>query len=135
MSYANLRVETRDGVAVVTVHRPEKLNALDDRTIEELDAAFDDLAADASVRGVILTGAGAKAFVAGADIARAVGRDARRGARPGAPRPAGLRPDRDASGSRSSPPSTASPSGAGASWRWRATCASRRRTPGSGRPR
>jgi enoyl-CoA hydratase len=73
MSYANLRVETRDGVAVVTVHRPEKLNALDDRTIEELGAAFDALAADASVRGVILTGAGGKAFVAGADIAELSG--------------------------------------------------------------
>ncbi len=73
MSYANLRVETTDGVAVVTVHRPEKLNALDDRTIEELGAAFDALAADASVRGVILTGAGDKAFVAGADIAELSG--------------------------------------------------------------
>lgn len=68
MSYANLRVEKKDGVAVVTVHRPEKLNALDDRTIAELESAFADLAADASVRGVILTGAGSKAFVAGADI-------------------------------------------------------------------
>jgi enoyl-CoA hydratase len=68
MSYANLRVEKKDGVAVVTVHRPDKLNALDDRTIEELESAFADLAADASVGGAILTGAGGKAFVAGADI-------------------------------------------------------------------
>jgi enoyl-CoA hydratase len=69
MSYQNLVVETRDGIAVVTINRPEKLNALDDRTVEELDAAFAALSADAGVRGVILTGAGEKAFVAGADIA------------------------------------------------------------------
>jgi enoyl-CoA hydratase len=68
MSYQNLLLETRDGVAVVTVNRPEKLNALDDRTVEELDAAVSSFAADASIRGVILTGAGEKAFVAGADI-------------------------------------------------------------------
>jgi enoyl-CoA hydratase len=69
MSYENLLVETRDGVARVTVNRPDKLNALDDRTIEELGAVFTALAADPDARGVILTGAGEKAFVAGADIA------------------------------------------------------------------
>jgi len=68
MSYQNLSVETRDGVAVVTIKRPEKLNALDDRTMEELDAAFAAIAADPQVRGAVLTGAGEKAFVAGADI-------------------------------------------------------------------
>jgi len=68
MSYENLKVETRDGVAVVTVNRPDKLNALDDRTVEELDAAFAAIGADPQVRGAILTGAGEKAFVAGADI-------------------------------------------------------------------
>jgi enoyl-CoA hydratase len=69
MAYETLIVEVRDGVAVVTVNRPEKLNALSDRTMEELDAAFAALGADAAVRGVILTGSGEKAFVAGADIA------------------------------------------------------------------
>jgi enoyl-CoA hydratase len=69
MSYENLKVETRDGVAVVTINRPEKLNALNDRTVEELDAAFTAIGADPQVRGAILTGAGEKAFVAGADIA------------------------------------------------------------------
>jgi enoyl-CoA hydratase len=68
MEYRNLLVEARSGVAVVTVNRPDKLNALDDRTMEELGAAFTSLGADAAVRGVILTGAGEKAFVAGADI-------------------------------------------------------------------
>jgi enoyl-CoA hydratase len=68
MAYETLIVEVRDGVAVVTVNRPEKLNALSDRVMDELDAAFAALGADAAVRGVILTGAGEKAFVAGADI-------------------------------------------------------------------
>jgi enoyl-CoA hydratase len=69
MSYENLLVESRDGVAFVTVNRPDKLNALNDRTMQELDAAFQAIAADPQVRGVVLTGAGEKAFVAGADIA------------------------------------------------------------------
>jgi enoyl-CoA hydratase len=69
MAYQNLLVETRDGVTFVTVNRPDKLNALNDRTVEELGAAFAAVAADPAVRGVILTGAGEKAFVAGADIA------------------------------------------------------------------
>ncbi|HUG51999.1 MAG TPA: enoyl-CoA hydratase-related protein [Vicinamibacteria bacterium] len=69
MAYQNLLVEIREGVAFVTVNRPEKLNALDDRTMEELDAAFAAIAADRAVRGAILRGAGEKAFVAGADIA------------------------------------------------------------------
>ncbi len=69
MSYENLKVETRDGVAIVTINRPDKLNALNDRTVEELDAAFAAIGSDPQVRGAILTGAGEKAFVAGADIA------------------------------------------------------------------
>ena len=69
MAYENLKIETKDGIAVVTVNRPEKLNALNGRTIEELDLVFAALASDAGVSGVILTGAGEKAFVAGADIA------------------------------------------------------------------
>jgi enoyl-CoA hydratase len=69
MTYENLRVETRDGVATVTINRPDKLNALNDRTVEELDAAFAAIGSDPQVRGAILTGAGEKAFVAGADIA------------------------------------------------------------------
>ncbi len=68
MSYQNLRLEKKDGVAFVTVNRPDKLNALNDRTVEELDAAFTALGGDPQVRGVILTGSGDKAFVAGADI-------------------------------------------------------------------
>ena len=69
MSYENIKVETREGVAIVAVNRPDKLNALNDRTVEELDAAFAAIGSDPQVRGAILTGAGEKAFVAGADIA------------------------------------------------------------------
>jgi enoyl-CoA hydratase len=68
MSYENIKVETRDEVAIVTVNRPEKLNALNDRTVEELEQAFTAIGSDPAVRGVILTGTGEKAFVAGADI-------------------------------------------------------------------
>jgi len=69
MSYQNLLVESRDGVAFVTINRPDKLNALNDATVAEIDAAFAAIAADPATRGVVLTGAGEKAFVAGADIA------------------------------------------------------------------
>src|SRR5262245_34091134 len=68
MSDQNLLCETRDAIAVVTVNRPDKLNALDNQTMGELDQAFEAIAGDAAVGGVILTGAGEKAFVAGADI-------------------------------------------------------------------
>ncbi len=69
MSFETLLVEVRDRVAFVTINRPEKLNALNARVIAELDACFASLGADDAVGAVILTGAGEKAFVAGADIA------------------------------------------------------------------
>jgi enoyl-CoA hydratase len=69
MTYENLVVESRDGIAFVTINRPDKLNALNDATVAEIDAAFAAIAADPATRGVVLTGAGEKAFVAGADIA------------------------------------------------------------------
>jgi enoyl-CoA hydratase len=69
MAYQNITFESRDGVAIVTINRPDKLNALNDRVVDELDAAFSAIGADAAIRGVILTGSGEKAFVAGADIA------------------------------------------------------------------
>ncbi len=68
MGFDNLLYEVRDGLAVVTVNRPDKLNALDRKTVEELDRAMADAAAQPDVLAVILTGAGPKAFVAGADI-------------------------------------------------------------------
>lgn len=60
-------------VRVLTVNRPDKLNALNRGTLEALQAAFDAAAADDAVRTVVLTGSGAKAFVAGADIAEMSG--------------------------------------------------------------
>jgi enoyl-CoA hydratase len=69
MTYQNLLVEHRGGIAIVTINRPDKLNALNDRTVDELGEAFTAIGADPSIRGVILTGTGEKAFVAGADIA------------------------------------------------------------------
>ena len=69
MSQSPLLVEDQGAVRVVTVNRPDKLNALNSATLDALHRAFDDAAEDASVRVVVLTGAGPKAFVAGADIA------------------------------------------------------------------
>jgi enoyl-CoA hydratase len=66
--YRYLTISRDDGVATVTVRRPDKLNALNAGTVAELERAFAELAADADTRGVILTGDGEKAFVAGADI-------------------------------------------------------------------
>lgn len=67
--YENLLVERRGVVGIITINRPQVLNALDVQTLEELHDAMVELGADESVRGVVLTGAGTKAFVAGADIA------------------------------------------------------------------
>lgn len=69
MEFQNLKLETRDGAAFLTVNRPDKLNALNVQTLVELEQAFAHLAGAADVRGVIVTGSGEKAFVAGADIA------------------------------------------------------------------
>ncbi len=69
MSEAPVSIHTRDAIRTITVQRPEKLNALNRQTLEALDAAFTEAAQADDVRVVILTGAGPKAFVAGADIA------------------------------------------------------------------
>lgn len=76
MQYANLLIELNGAVAWVTVNRPDKLNALNRATLTELQSAFDALRADAQVRVIVLTGAGPKAFVAGADIAEMRGLNA-----------------------------------------------------------
>ncbi|HUU34133.1 MAG TPA: enoyl-CoA hydratase-related protein [Vicinamibacterales bacterium] len=68
MTYENLRVERDGAIVLVTINRPAKMNALDARTIAELGQAMTEAGADAGVRAVVLTGAGEKAFVAGADI-------------------------------------------------------------------
>ena len=76
MQHANLLIELNGAVAWVTVNRPDKLNALNRATLTELQSAFNALRADAQVRVIVLTGAGPKAFVAGADIAEMRGLNA-----------------------------------------------------------
>ena len=68
MAYENLLIERDGAVLVVTIHRPAVLNALNARTMSELDAVMREARGDEGVRALILTGAGEKAFVAGADI-------------------------------------------------------------------
>jgi enoyl-CoA hydratase len=69
MAYRNLEINHHDGVRRITVNRPDKLNALNRDTLNELTIAFAQAAADDDARVVVLGGAGEKAFVAGADIA------------------------------------------------------------------
>src|SRR5690349_9831911 len=68
MVYETLRREKRNAIGYVHINRPEKLNALNRRVMEEIHACFKDLQQDDEVRVIILTGGGEKAFVAGADI-------------------------------------------------------------------
>jgi len=75
-SYETLLVERRERVAVITINRPDKLNALNIQTRQEGAAALDELRDDAEIRVVVITGAGDKSFVAGADIGEFEGRTA-----------------------------------------------------------
>ncbi|OQY25471.1 MAG: hypothetical protein B6I34_02060 [Anaerolineaceae bacterium 4572_32.1] len=68
MTFENILVERQDNYALIILNRPRALNALNQALMAELDAAIDELAADESVRAIVLTGAGEKAFAAGADI-------------------------------------------------------------------
>ena len=68
LALTNIRYEKKESITYVTVNRPQVLNALNTATWTDLRSAFEDAKADASVHGVILTGAGDKAFIAGADI-------------------------------------------------------------------
>ena len=68
MSFNDLRIEDEGGVRLITIERPQQLNALNRTTIDQIDQALDQASSDRSVRVVIITGSGQKAFVAGADI-------------------------------------------------------------------
>ncbi|MFZ5623035.1 MAG: enoyl-CoA hydratase/isomerase family protein [Gemmatimonadota bacterium] len=69
MPFTALLFDVADGIATVTLNRPDKLNALNGALIADLDRAAGEIAANPAIRGAILTGAGPKAFAAGADIA------------------------------------------------------------------
>ncbi|HQV36567.1 MAG TPA: enoyl-CoA hydratase-related protein, partial [Flavobacterium sp.] len=68
MNFENLLIEKDNGITVITINRPTKLNALNKATIDELHQAFDAENKDHSTKVIIITGSGEKAFVAGADI-------------------------------------------------------------------
>lgn len=68
MAYENIIFEVTNGVAIITFNRPKALNAINGKVLEELSSALDTIENDESIRVLVLTGAGEKAFVAGADI-------------------------------------------------------------------
>ena len=68
MEFKNLLIDNSEGVALLTINSPRTLNALNSEVLGELECALYELAHDAAVKAVIVTGAGEKAFVAGADI-------------------------------------------------------------------
>ncbi len=72
-TYANLKVGIENGICTITINRPDKLNALNRDTVQEIGAAIAEARKDRSVYGIILTGEGQKAFAAGADIKEFIG--------------------------------------------------------------
>jgi enoyl-CoA hydratase/carnithine racemase len=76
MNFENILFEKKNSIAYVTINRPKALNALNMATMDDLRAAFTDIKSDVGVRVVLLTGAGEKAFIAGADIAELARHDA-----------------------------------------------------------
>ena len=74
MTYDNLLIESDNAIATVTINRPKALNALNQHTLVELEAAFGAFAENDAIQVIIITGSGEKAFVAGADIAE-IGRE------------------------------------------------------------
>lgn len=74
--YTSLLVTTENNICVITINRPDKLNALNKTVIEELSAAIDEVNTNPDIKAAIITGAGPKAFVAGADISEFASLDA-----------------------------------------------------------
>ncbi|HXR85152.1 MAG TPA: enoyl-CoA hydratase-related protein [Hanamia sp.] len=72
MNFSTLKTSVEDHILTITINRPDKLNALNQTVLNELDHAMDEVYKDKNIRAVIITGAGEKAFVAGADIAEFV---------------------------------------------------------------
>ncbi|MDX5586003.1 MAG: enoyl-CoA hydratase-related protein [Aureibaculum sp.] len=80
MNHKNIIVGNFEGITTITINRPNKLNALNKETIEELHKAFKEANSDAETRVIILTGSGEKAFIAGADISEFADFDVAEGA-------------------------------------------------------
>lgn len=80
MAFESLLISIEDGICVITINRPDKLNALNKTVIQELSVALDDVYTNPSVSGAIITGSGPKSFVAGADISEFLSLDASGGA-------------------------------------------------------
>lgn len=78
--YQTILTDLQDGIMTITINRPDKLNALNKDVIADLGKAFDDVYSNAEIKSVILTGAGEKSFVAGADISEFTTLDANGGA-------------------------------------------------------
>jgi len=72
-NYKNLKFELTEGIVELTINRPDKLNALNIQTIEEINLAFEEIYDNPEIKAVLLTGEGEKAFVAGADISEIAG--------------------------------------------------------------
>src|SRR5260370_38825805 len=68
-SFENITYEVKGSIGYITLNRPKVMNALNRKTVEELNTAFRAAKEDVAVKGIILTGSGEKAFIAGADIA------------------------------------------------------------------
>ena len=80
MPYNNILSENQNGITIITINRPSKLNALNKATIQELHNAFDNANDDSETKVIIITGSGEKAFVAGADISEFADFDIKEGA-------------------------------------------------------
>ncbi|MEX1056018.1 MAG: enoyl-CoA hydratase-related protein, partial [Rhodothermales bacterium] len=69
MAFNTLRYDVDgDGIALITINRPDRLNSLSVETLDEIDHCFTEAATDSNVRAVVITGAGDKSFAAGADV-------------------------------------------------------------------
>lgn len=81
MHFNNILISRKEGITIITINRPKKLNALNKETIEELHDAFEEADTEIETRVIILTGSGEKAFVAGADISEFADFDVEEGAK------------------------------------------------------
>lgn len=79
MTFQNIITSLENGIFTITINRPDKLNALNQQTLRDLRSSISEARTNADVKGIIITGAGAKAFVAGADISEFAGLDAKGG--------------------------------------------------------